>query len=73
MTLIAHSPVHKGWQGTARITTQHFASIYGQAVLVVEDEPVGTFEAILADFEILSATDRERELLRWAGYRVRGL
>lgn len=73
MTLIAHSPVHKGWQGTARITTQHFASIYGQAVLVVEDEPVGTFEAILAYFEILSATDRERELLRWAGYRVRGL
>jgi hypothetical protein len=42
-------------------------------VLVVEDEPVGTFEAILADFEILRATDRERELLRWAGYRVRGL
>ena len=73
MTLIAHSPVRKGWQGTARITTQHFASIYGQAVLVVDDEPVGTFEAILADFEILRATDRERELLRWAGYRVRGL
>ena len=72
MKLKAHSPMLNGWQGQGKITTEHSASSYGRPVLLVEGEPEDTFEAILADYEVVKATEWERELLRRAGYRLRG-
>ena len=72
MRLQATSPLLDGWQGEARITTDTAASPYGVPVLLIEGEPVGTFEAALAGYRILEATDNERAALARGGYTMEG-
>jgi hypothetical protein len=50
------------------LTTDHAASSYGQAVLLIEGEPVGVLEASLGQYEIITATGEEIEALEQAGY-----
>ena len=73
MKLRAHSPSLNGWQGTAKISTKSSASSYGIPVLTIGGEPVELVGALLADYELLKSTERERDLLRRAGYTMRGL
>lgn len=68
MRLRAHSPLLEGWEGEAELSTDHVTSSYGQAVLLVNGEPVGTLEAVLGQYEIISATAEEVEALERAGY-----
>jgi hypothetical protein len=70
MKLRATSVLLEGWEGEARITTEHSASSYGIPVLLIEGEPVGTAEAALAGYEILEATEEEGEMLERAGYSL---
>jgi hypothetical protein len=73
MKLKAHSPLLNSWTGTARIATKSSASGYGFPVLTIAGEPVDLVGALLADYELLKSTERERDLLRRAGYSMRGL
>jgi hypothetical protein len=41
--------------------------------MLVGDEAVPQGEFLLRHYELLSATDKERSLLREAGYRMKGL
>lgn len=50
------------------LTTGHAASSYGQAVLLIEGDPVGCLEVALGQYEIISATAEEVEALEQAGY-----
>jgi len=68
MRLRSHSPLLENWEGEAVLSTDHPASSYGQPVLLIEGEPVGTLEAVLAGYEILDATEEEREALQRTGY-----
>lgn len=68
MRLKSRSLLLEGWEGEAKVSRDHAACSYGQAVLLVEGEPVGTLEAALRGYEILEATDEEREALKEGGY-----
>lgn len=58
-----------GYQCRAKLTTDHYASSYGQPVLVRDDgEALGAGDAILADYRIVTATPKERQALAAAGY-----
>jgi len=72
MRLKSHSPLLEGWEGEAELSTDHPASSYGQAVLLIEGEPVGTLEAALGEYEVLEATEEERGALERAGYSFLG-
>ena len=68
MKLKSNNPMLSGWSGTARITTDHPASSYGIPILVIDGNPVGVIDAALSQYEIISATTDEREMLRQGGY-----
>jgi hypothetical protein len=70
MKLRATSGLLEGWEGEASITTETSASSYGIPVRLIDDEPVGAFDAIVAQYEILEANDEERKMLKQAGYRL---
>ena len=70
MKLKATSPLLNGWKGDAEITTNHSASSYGRAVLVIKGEAVGTADAALAGYRIIKATQDERAKLVAAGYVI---
>lgn len=53
---------------TARLTTDHASSSYGQAVLVISGQGHGTFD--VAGWRIVEATERELEALERAGYHL---
>ncbi|MBU1208998.1 MAG: hypothetical protein KKH04_19095 [Proteobacteria bacterium] len=72
MRLKSHSPLLEGWEGEATISTEHPSSSYGQAVLLIEGEPVGVLEASLGQYEIITATGEEVEALERAGYSFLG-
>jgi hypothetical protein len=56
------------WTGEAAITVGPGAPSYGRPVLVVGGEPLGAFEAFLAGYRLVEATDEERASLREGGY-----
>ncbi len=68
MRLKSHSPLLEGWEGEAELSTEHPASSYGQAGLLIEGEPIGPFEASLGPYEVLEASEEERAALEVAGY-----
>jgi hypothetical protein len=68
MRLKSHSPLLNGWEGKAELSTEYSSSSYGQAVLLIEGEPVGTLEATLGQYEVLEATEEEQKALERAGY-----
>lgn len=69
MRIKATSPL-LDWEGEAVITAEHSASSYGQAVLVIDGEAVGTAEAALAGYRIIEATEAERAALIKSGYAI---
>jgi len=70
MKLHATNPLLNDWTGDAEITTEHSASSYGRLVLVIDGEPVGALDAMLAGYEILEATHEECEALILGGYTL---
>jgi len=72
MKLKSHSPLLDGWEGEAELSTEHPASSYGQPVLLVDGEPVGTLEAAVGQYEVLEASEEERKALEAAGYSFKG-
>jgi hypothetical protein len=69
MKIKSFSPSLNGYQCRAKLTTGHSASSYGQPVLVRDDgEALGSGDAILADYRIVTATAKERQALAAAGY-----
>ncbi len=68
MRLKSHSPLLEGWEGEAELSTEHSSSSYGQPVLLIEGEPVGTLEAALGQYEVIEASEEERAALEAAGY-----
>jgi hypothetical protein len=56
------------WSGEASVTVGPSAPSYGRPVLVVHGEPLGAFEAFLAGYRLVEATNEEHALLREGGY-----
>ena len=54
----------------AELTTEHAASSYGRPVLVIDGEAYSPFDVAVSDIYIAVASQREREALAAAGYRV---
>jgi len=68
MRVRSHSPILEGWEGEAELSTSHATSSYGQLVLLIDGQPVGVLDAVLAGYEIIEATREERAALQRAGY-----
>jgi hypothetical protein len=68
MRLKSHSLLLDGWEGEATLSTEYSSSSYGQPVLLIEGEPVGTLEASLGQYEVIEASEEERAALEAAGY-----
>jgi hypothetical protein len=56
------------WTGEATVTTGPSVPSYGRPVPVVHGEPLGAFEAFLAGYRLVEATNEEHALLREGGY-----
>jgi DNA-binding XRE family transcriptional regulator len=54
----------------AELTTEHAASSYGRPVLVIDGEAYSPFDVAVSDIYIAVASQREREALAAAGYRL---
>lgn len=59
-----------GTEHDAVITTNHTASLFGLPILLVDDEPVGPAEVTQAGYEVVDATEDEREALKAGGYEL---
>ncbi len=57
-----------GWSGTATLTADHAAASYGQPVVIVDGEPIGTGESW--QFLLVECSDEERRALQEAGYSL---
>ena len=53
---------------TARLTTDHASSSYGQPVLVVGKEALGTLDVV--GWQIIKGTEKDRQALQEAGYHL---
>jgi hypothetical protein len=69
MKLKSFSPILDGYESEAVLSTEHAASSYGQAVLVLDNgEALGTADAALAQYHVIEATEEELAALSAAGY-----
>jgi len=72
MIVKSHNPnTGKTYEGKAVITTDHSRSSHGMPVLLIEGEPLGVQDAVIAEVEIISATPEERAALKKGLYQVK--
>jgi hypothetical protein len=76
MRIRATSPLFESFECQAMVTSHHPHSCFGQPVLVLmngEGSAVGPLEAEFAGFEVVEATEQERQSLASAGYHLKGI
>ncbi len=76
MRIRTNSALFEPFESPAELSTRHPRSCFGQVVLILpgpDGGAVGPSEAQFAQFEIVEATDEEKQRLAQAGYRLKGL
>jgi hypothetical protein len=76
MRVKTSSSLFEPFESSAELTNHHPRACFGQVVLIIpgpEGGAIGPCEARFADYEILEATEEEKQRLAEAGYRLKGL
>ena len=76
MRIKTSSSLFEPFESAAELTNRHPRACFGQVVLVIPGPDGGAIpptEAEFAQYEIVDATEEEKQRLAQAGYRLKGL